>query len=386
MKLLSSAGSGQREQRATGPTGPAVTRVYHSAVVGNWRSRDRSLRAGGADVVLISAARWDEGGKAVTCVAGDDDFVLAVGTIGSHPNLFLYDPRPIWRCLRLRPIDILDVHEEPCSLATAELRLLRGLLCPSAKLLLYSAQNIFKRYPWPIRLLERGALRAASGAYVCNRRAGEILREKGFRGKISVLPLGVDVDSFAPDLRVDVSPGPGLRLGYVGRLEEHKGIQVVIEAMRGQPSWSLEIVGEGPYRGALLQRVRSAMLTSQVHQRGFVPNHELPRLYRSFDVLVVPSLPTPAWEEQFCRVAVEAMASGVPVVASASGALPEVVGDGGLLFRAGDVSHLRDVLRRLDADDDLRRKVAEAGLARARQFSWKAVASGHRQLYEDVLR
>lgn len=383
--MLPSADAAPREQSRARLNRPVVTRVYHSAVVGNWRSRDRSLRAGGADVVLISAARWDEGGKEVTCEVEEDDFVLTVATIGSHPNLFLYDPRPIWRCLRLRPIDILDVHEEPCSLAAAELRLLRRLLCPSAKLVLYSAQNIFKRYPWPIRLLERGALRAASGAYVCNRRAGEILRQKGFRGKISVLPLGVDIESFAPDLPGDASNGPGLRLGYVGRLEEHKGVQVVIAAMRGCASWSLEIVGEGPYRQALMQQVRSAMLTSQVNQRGFVPHHELPRLYRSFDVLVVPSLPTRAWEEQFCRVAVEAMASGVPVVASASGALPEVVGDGGLFFRPGDVSHLRDVLRRLEADRELRRTVVEAGLLRARQFSWKAVASRHRELYEDVL-
>lgn len=383
--MLSSAASAPPEQSQAGLDWPVVTRVYHSAVVGNWRARDRSLRADGADVVLISAARWDEGGKEVTCEVEEDDFVLAVATIGSHPNLFLYDPRPIWRCLRLRPIDILDVHEEPCSLAAAELRLLRRLLCPSAKLVLYSAQNIFKRYPWPIRLLERGALRAASGAYVCNRRAGDILRQKGFRGRISVLPLGVDIECFAPDFPGGGSDGPGLRLGYVGRLEEHKGVQVVIEAMRGYGSWSLEIVGEGPYRQALMQQVRSAMLASQVNQRGFVPHHELPRLYRSFDVLVVPSLPTAAWEEQFCRVAVEAMASGVPVVASASGALPEVLGDGGLLFRPGDVSQLRDVLRRLESDRELRRTLVEAGLLRARQFSWKAVASRHRELYEEVL-
>ena len=63
-------------------------------------------------------------------------------------------------------------------------------------------------------------------------------------------------------------------------------------------------------------------------------------MYRSFDVVVVPSLETPSWTEQFCRVAVEAMASGVPIVASDSGALPEVVGDAGVFVPPGDPAAL----------------------------------------------
>ena len=67
-------------------------------------------------------------------------------------------------------------------------------------------------------------------------------------------------------------------------------------------------------------------------------------MYRRFDVVVVPSLETPSWVEQFGRVAVEAMASGVVVVASRSGSLPEVVGEAGVLVPPGDVGALADAL------------------------------------------
>jgi glycosyltransferase involved in cell wall biosynthesis len=334
-------------------------------------------------VALVSARQWDEGGAVVELEADGDDFVIAARTWGSHPNLFLFDPRPIWRSMRERKPQILDVHEEPCSLAAAELRLLRRALCPSARLVLYSAQNIFKRYPWPFSMLERGSLRAASGVYVCNREAAQILERKGFTGAIRVLPLGVDLDRFEPGRRTQRGDGAGLRLGYVGRLEERKGLQIVLEAMRNEPTWSLDVVGDGPFAGEL--RARAAGLRTRVRFRGYVTNDELPDVYRSFDVLVVPSLPTPRWEEQFCRVAVEAMACAVPVVVSANGALPEVVGEGGRLFPPGDHAALRETLRQLEGDGAGRRALGEVARAASRRFAWDAVAAGHRELYDTVL-
>lgn len=366
-------------------SGPRVVRVYHSAVVGPWRARERALRAGGAEVEVVTARRWDEGGAVVALDPGGDGFVRGARTWGRHPNLFVYDPRPLWRALRRRP-DVVDAHEEPCSLAAAEVRLLRRLLCPSAPLVVYSAQNIHKRYPWPFRALERGTLRAAAGAYVCNEEAGRVLRAKGFAGRIAVLPLGVDVERFSPAGGDGPGPGAGLLLGYVGRLERRKGVHVVLEAMRHEPGWSLEVVGGGPDAAALAAAARGAGLDGRVRFRGFAGHGDLPGLYRSLDVVVVPSLPTPGWEEQFCRVAVEAMASGVPVVASASGALPEVVGDGGRLFPPGDAAALRAVLAALDADPAGRRALGRAGRARAARFSWEQVAAGHRSLYDEVLR
>src|SRR4051794_31843242 len=100
-----------------------VLRISHSAVVDAWRERERRLTGRGVDVRLLTARAWDEGGTRVDLVPRPDEGVTGVGTIGRHPALFLYDPRPVWRALK-EPWDLLDIHEEPFALATAEILLL----------------------------------------------------------------------------------------------------------------------------------------------------------------------------------------------------------------------------------------------------------------------
>jgi glycosyltransferase involved in cell wall biosynthesis len=367
------------------PAATRVLRVYHSAVVSAWRERDRELRRRGAQVTLVSPRAWREGGRRVELDPGPDQFVVPARTWGRHPALFAYDPLPLLRLMRRQRFDHVDVHEEPCSLAAAEVRLLRRVLQPRSSLLLYSAQNIPKRYPLPFRRFEAAALGQAAGVYVCNRAAGEILQAKGFRGTVGLLPLGVDVQRFAPNGRAADGPPPRRPLvGYVGRLSPEKGVEVLLRATAGQRAWDLVIVGDGPARDDLERLVEELDLTSQVELLSSLLHQDLPELYRRLDLLAVPSLPTPRWEEQFCRVAVEAMASAVPVVASASGALPEVVGDAGVLVPAGDPAALGDALRDLAGDPDRRRELGARGRARAVRFSWSSVAEAHLALYEEV--
>src|SRR5712671_3306168 len=86
-----------------------VLRIHQSGVVGAWRGRDRGLRARGINLTLVSAVRWNEGGADVRCEpAADDDFVVTAATLGRRPNLFAYDPRPLWKVLRRRPFDLID--------------------------------------------------------------------------------------------------------------------------------------------------------------------------------------------------------------------------------------------------------------------------------------
>ena len=176
--------------------------------------------------------------------------------------MFVYDPRPIWRALRSRTFDVIDVHEEPASLAAAEVMVLARLAGQRAPVCLYGAQNIEKRYPPPFRWIERATLRRAAGVHTCNQEAGAILRRKGFSGRIRDLGLGVDLVRFAPpddstggsagSTRL-TGPAPGggraLRVGYVGRLEPHKGVEVLVAAVAATPGTELEIVGGGPEPG-----------------------------------------------------------------------------------------------------------------------------------------
>ncbi len=190
-----------------------VLRISKSGVVTAWRERERRLRARGADLTLVTAVRWEEGGSSVPFTADGDDFVVPVRTVGHHPNLFVYDPLGLWRVLGSARWDLIDMHEEPFGLAVAEVLLLCRLRSLRIPFVVSSAQNIEKRYPPPFRWLERWSLRRAAGAYTCNVEAGGILRRKGLAEEPVLLPLGVDVRPVpggGPSAPGRASPG-GLR-------------------------------------------------------------------------------------------------------------------------------------------------------------------------------
>jgi glycosyltransferase involved in cell wall biosynthesis len=360
-----------------------VLRVYHSAVVTGWRQRDRELRRLGCDVRLVSPLHWNEGGREVVLDAGSDEFVIPTPTWGRHPYGFLYDPRPIARELRCRPLDIVDLHEEPASLAAFELRVLVWLFRRGTPIVFYGAQNIEKRYPIPSRWIERGSLRRARGAHCCNAEAAAIFARKGLRGPTRVIGLGVDVDRFAP--ATETRAAGRFRLGYVGRLEPHKGVDVVIEAVAGLDAVELHVYGDGPLRATLEAQSQQLHLGDRVQFHGFLADSELPDAYRSIDALAVPSRATPRWIEQFGRVAVEAMATGVPVIASGTGALPEVVGDAGILVPADAVDAWRYAIASLAGNRRECALLSAAGRARAYRWSWKQIARSHRDFYLEVL-
>lgn len=359
--------------------------MSHSAVVDPWRERERRLRASGHDVLLLSATRWNEGGAMVRLEPRPGEPVHGVRTIGQHPALFLYDPRPIWRALG-EAWDVIDLHEEPFALCTAEILLLRTLRRQRAPYVLYSAQNIDKRYPVPFRWFERWALRHAAGVSVCNTEAGRIVERKGLAGAATLIPLGTDLEHFAPAEGLPSSSEDGrVRVGYAGRLEPHKGVDVLLDAVKGDERLSLRIAGGGSLETSLRHRVVDADLGDRVQIIGSLDQSDLPDFYRGLDVLAVPSLTTSSWVEQFGRVAVEAMACGTPVVASRSGALPDVVADAGLLVPPGDPVALREALVRVGTDPDLAAELRAAGLARAGTTSWSAVARLQEELYRSVV-
>ncbi len=360
-----------------------VLRVYHSAVVTGWRERDRQLRAHGCEVRLVSPRRWNEGGRHVELEPDGDDFVVTSLTLGRHPYVFVYDPRPIVRELRKRSFDVIDVHEEPASLAALELRILTRLFAPAIPLVFYGAENIEKRYPAPFRWIERGSLRRAAGAHCCNRDAARIFRAKGLRGATRVIGLGVDTDRFAP--MSEARTAQPLLLGYVGRLERRKGLDIVLEAIAPVDGVRLDVYGDGAERSALESAVDRLGLGERVRFHGFAGYTALPDVYRSFDALVVPSQRTPRWVEQFGRVAVEAMASGLPVLASADGALPEVVADAGVLISPDDVLAWRVAIEELRDDAAMRSRLGVAARNRAQRWSWAHIAETQRGLYADAV-
>ena len=369
-----------------------VLRISHSAVVSEWRGRERALTELGVDVSLLSARAWVEGGALVRLQPERGEQVTGVTTAGRHPALFLYDPRPLWRALGER-WDVIDIHEEPFALATAEILVLRALRRRRPPIVLYTAQNLPKRYPVPFRWFERLALRSAAGVSACNDEAARITEAKGFAGRARVIPLGIDEERFrSHDTTTTDAAGPrfggestssSIVVGFAGRLVPEKGLRVLLDATARDPHVHLRIAGAGPMEHELRELAANAGLAERIEFVGALAPDEVAAFYRSLDVLAVPSLPTPSWTEQFGRVAIEAMACGVPVVSSDAGALPAVVGGAGIVVPAGDAGALGDAL--VEAAGPGAEALRASGFERAATCSWDAVGRDYLELYGSVL-
>lgn len=112
----------------------------------------------------------------------------------------------------------------------------------------------------------------------------------------------------------------------------------------------------------------------------------MPAMYHQIDVLALPSLTRPNWKEQFGRVLVEAMCSGVPVIGSDSGAIPSVIGDSGIVVPEGDAAALTRAFSALREQPEEYVRLARLGRQRAEaNFTHRAVAEATVGLYHDVL-
>jgi L-malate glycosyltransferase len=292
--------------------------------------------------------------------------------------------------------DVLHLVEEQFSLFALQSVALQRRLAPGAKVLFYTADNLHRgfRYPyrpsWAYGLIERYVHARADCGVACCGDAGEVLRSRGFTKPVRFVPLALDPAHFrrqdVPELRERL----GLRgfvVGYAGRLLAMKGIHVLAGALEGAPfDWTWLVVGTGPERDALVARARANGWERKLRIVEAVPHAEVPAYLNLMDVLVLPSLGTPRWREQFGRVLTEAMACEVPVAGSSSGAIPEVVGDAGLIAPEGDASALRGALEQLAADPTLRASLAAAGRARVLQhFTWERAAEQYKAIYDGLL-
>ncbi len=168
--------------------------------------------------------------------------------------------------------------------------------------------------------------------------------------------------------------GP-LKVGFLGRLFETKGIELLIDAVWETEACHLYLAGKGS--PAYVESLR-ARASARATFLGTVPPRSL---FEKIDVLVVPSL----WHEPFGRVAIEAMAWGIPVIASQRGGLPEIVHDGinGWLFEPNEAGSLSRFLRALTPESC--RSKREACLRRARAFLPEVITVQYEQLYDRVL-
>jgi len=167
---------------------------------------------------------------------------------------------------------------------------------------------------------------------------------------------------------------------YVGGISPHKNLAALVRSLRlvadrGVVNWRLVLVGEvagDSFYSAhkeVLSTIRDCGLDERVTLAGYVDDQTLASLYSAARLLVLPSL-----DEGFGLPAAEAMACGTPVAASNAGALPEVVGDAGLLFDPMDENAMAKAIERLLTDDQLHADCSRIGVERSKRHRWSTVA------------
>lgn len=350
-----------------------VVRVYHAGRDPGHRARERALLRAGVDVTLVVPRSWPGPSAGV----GTDAFevieldVVRPGNVNQHR----WKGDLVGLVTRLAP-DVLDVHEEPVSLAAAQWTAAAG----GRPVVMYSAQNLDKRWPPPFAGYERAALNRVAVFYTCSRQAASVLRGKGFSGRIEVLPLGIDPQLFvAGDQQL---PAEQVVLLFAGRFVSEKGALDALEvlaAVRAEFPARLILVGTGPQKHKLVQRAAELRLEGAVEWRGWVDGEHLAGLYRRAHVVLLPSRATSTWTEQFGRVAVEGWSSGAVPVAYASGSLSEVIGDGGIVVAEGDLDALCQAvmgLMRAPNEWQRRRATEPGGFA-----TWAEVARRQADMY-----
>jgi len=202
--------------------------------------------------------------------------------------------------------------------------------------------------------------------------------------ELEIVPNGLDVERFALPGTAPTGLPAGRRLLWVSRLDPQKGFGILVQAFALLASehgdLSLIVAGDGHDRHAIgaLSRADRA----RVMMLGAIPHEDLPPYYGAANVFVAPA----TGQESFGYVLLEAMAAGLPVVASDIAGYREVVRSGleGLLVPPGDPPRLAEAIARVLSDPALAARLSEAGRARAQEFGWDGIVPRIEALYRRV--
>jgi len=201
--------------------------------------------------------------------------------------------------------------------------------------------------------------------------------------KIEVIYNGVDTDEFRP--QDNVSHSSSSYILCISRLTERKGINYLISAIKDvsvkYPNIKLKIVGEGNAKNDLEKQAKDLGMENKVEFLGLVPHEKLPNIYSSALFFVLPSL-----NEGMSNTMLEALASGLPIVATDTGGTRELVEDGqnGLIIKMKDSGDISEKMEKLLKNKNLRERMALSSRKKAERLSWQSVAEKYYGLYKNT--
>ncbi len=346
-----------------------ISHAYVSVELAQAKARELARRPG-LDVTVVAPSRFFELGRwmpAERPAAPEyrlEVLPVALPMVRGQRHAYFY-PRGLVKLMRsLRP-DVVNLWEEPYSAVSTQVALARRAVARRAALVLNPSQQAVKRQPPPFRWGESYVVRSAS--YVVGRspESVAVVEAKGYRGPSAVIGHGIELGVLGPRDRAASRrelgiPEDGRVVSFAGRLVPDKGIDVLLDAIARMPGRvGALIVGEGPEEAALRAQADRLGLADRVWFHGPLPMERVAAAFTAGDVVAMPSR-----HEPWGRVAIEAMACGVPLVAGAAGHLPALVGEHGRLVRPGDADDLARALgEALDEPEPAR---GGAGRARPR--------------------
>jgi len=341
------------------------------------RELGERLRARGHDAVALSPARQAPSVSWVRRVGAplNVPYNASNAPISPWPGTF----RNVRAELGDFGPDVVHVHE-PLTPSASMFAVLAGVAPAVATF--HSGADRSRLFDLAAPALRRLARRLAVCIAVSERAASFVRARIG--GAYRVIPNGADVARFEKAEPADLGPG-GPRILFVGRLHERKGFPTLVSAFgilaAERDDVRLVVAGDGEDRTAIERLPATAR--SRVTMLGAVRNEDLPPYHAACDVLVAPSV----GGESFGMILVEAMAAGLPVIASDIPGYDEVIADGidGLLVPPRAPVSLAEAIGRVLKDPGLGARLGEAARARARRFDWSVVTEELEEAYRDAI-
>ncbi len=379
-----------------------VLMLSKACIVGAYQKKLEEMAAlDGIDLTVVVPPSWNDPRSPTRLEkVHTKGYEMIVTNMAFNGNFHLHFYPKLKQIVRQVRPDVFHIDEEPYNLAT--FHAMRRAQSVGARTVVFTWQNLHRRYPPPFNLMERYVLKRADALLIGNSEAGEVWERKGYRGPMYLIPqFGVDPAIYYRRERVtkrgrvsvfkhrnvNRPNQPALVIGYVGRLVEEKGIEILLyAASKLVGPWSLQILGDGPDRKRLEYMAQWLGIAPRVTFDQKMPSSHLPHYFSGLDVLVLPSLTRSNWKEQFGRVLIEAMACDVITLGARSGAIPEVIGDAGLTFAEGDVEELQTHLQHLLDDVSFREELRQKGRRRITDhYTQAAIAFNTVDVYHQIL-
>jgi glycosyltransferase involved in cell wall biosynthesis len=380
-KLTNEAGKGNMR----------VLMISKALVAGtSQRKLEELAKCPGVELTLVTPPYWqsDDGSKQMLERLYTGGYRMLVTPIALNGNFHLHYYPHLGKIMRETRPEIVHIDEEPYNFATFQAARLAHKM--KARSLFFTWQNLHRNYPPPFRQVELYNYHHVRAALAGNREAADILKRKGYRGPIHIIPqFGFDTGIYKRgEPRPPRIPGSPFTIGFLGRLVENKGLPTMIEALTMLPDYCRVIfTGNGPMKSVLEEQAARLKVSERVTFKSGVPTYEAPQALQDMDVLALPSLTRPNWKEQFGRVLAEAMACETPVIGSDSGEIPYVIADAGLTFPEGNAQELSQRVRQLLDDPQLYATLARKGRQRVLEnYTQEQIAKQTYEVYREMMQ